>query len=94
MNWDFLFGFTNAVAALAWLALALLPRRETVLAGVMWLGVALLCAVYAALFVGLFGGLLDPVREGAGPAPPFEYTVDGLKGVFASKGAIVLGWTH
>lgn len=93
-DWDFLFAATNAVALLGWLALAALPRRQTVLAAVLWAGVALLCAAYAAMFVGLMGGLVDPVRDGAGAPPPFEYTVDGLKAVFASKGAIVLGWTH
>ncbi len=94
LDWDFVFAATNAVALAGWLALAALPRREPVLAGVLWVGVALLCAGYAAMFVGLFGGLLDPVRDAIGPAPPFEYTVDGLKAMFASRGAIVLGWTH
>ena len=94
MDWDLLFAATNAVAVAGWLALAALPRRDTVLAAVLWAGVALLCAAYTAMFVGLMGGLVDPVRDAAGPAPPFEYTVDGLKAAFASRGVIVLGWTH
>lgn len=94
MDWDLMFRVTNAVALAGWLALALLPRREGVLAGVLLAGVALLCAAYAAMFVALFAGLADPVRNAAGPPPAFEYTVDGLKAMFASKGAIVLGWTH
>jgi hypothetical protein len=94
MDWDQLFAATNAAALLGWLALAALPRREAVLAGVLWAGVALLCAVYAAVFAGLFGGWLAPARDAAGPAAPFEYTVDGLKTLFAGRGAIVLGWTH
>lgn len=93
-DWDLLFAVTNAWALAGWLALTLLPRREGVLGAVLWVGVALLCAAYAAMFGGLMGGLVDPVRDGAGPALPFEYTVDGLKALFASKGAIVLGWTH
>lgn len=94
MDWDLAFALVNIVAAAGWLALALLPRRETVLSGILWAGVALLCAAYAVIFVGLFGGLADPVRDAAGAPPPFEYTVDGLKAIFASRGAIVLGWTH
>lgn len=94
MSWEFLFGLTNAVALLGWLALALLPRREPVLAGVLWAGVALLCAIYAAIFIALTTGLADPVRDSAAPARAFEYSVDGLKAMFAAKGAIVVGWTH
>lgn len=94
MDWNQLFTFINVVAVAGWLALGLLPRRGAVLDAVMWGGVALLCAAYAAIFVMLFGGLADPVRDAAGPAPPFEYSVDGLKAMFASRGAIVVGWTH
>lgn len=94
MDWDLAFALINAVALAGWLALAFLPRREPVLGAVLLAGIALLCAAYAAIFAGLFGGWLDPVRDAAGPAPSFEYTVDGLKTLFASRGAIVLGWTH
>lgn len=94
MTWETMFAATNLVALLGWLALAALPRRETVLAGVLWAGVALLCAAYAAMFAGLAGGFLDPARAAPGSAPAFEYTVDGLMALFAGKGAIVLGWTH
>ena len=94
VDWDLLFALTNAVALAGWLALALLPRREPILTGVLWGGVALLCAAYAAMFVGLMGAMVDPVRDTAGPAPPFEYSVDGLKTLFAARGGIVLGWMH
>jgi len=94
VDWDVLFGATNAVAVLGWLALAVLPRRDPILTAALWAGVGLLCTAYAAMFVGLMGGFLDPVHDGAGAPAPFEYTVDGLKAVFASQGAIVLGWTH
>ena len=92
MDWDLLFAATNAVALLGWLALAALPRREGTLAGVLWAGIALLCAAYAAMFIGLMGGFVDPGRDSAAPA--FEYSVDGLRAAFASRGAIVVGWTH
>ena len=94
MEWNLLFGLTNAIALGGWLALAALPRRERVLNAVLWLGVGMLCAIYAAMFVALLGGLVDPVRAGGGAAPPFEYTVEGLMAAFAGRGTIVLGWTH
>lgn len=93
MDWDLLFKVTNAAAVAGWLALALLPRGERVFGAVL-VGVGLLCAIYLAMFVGLLGGLVDPVRDSGGAPPAFEYTVDGLKTLFAARGAIVLGWTH
>lgn len=94
MDWDLLFALTNAIAVAGWVALATLPRTERVLGGVLWLAVGLLCAIYLVMFVGLMGGMVDPVRDNAGPVPPFEYTVDGLKTVLAGRGPIVLAWTH
>ena len=94
MDWNLLFGLTNAIALAGWLALAALPRRESVLNAVLWLGVGLLCAIYAAMFVALMGGLVDPGRAGGGASPPFVYTVEGLMTAFAARGTIVLGWTH
>ena len=93
MTWDFLFGFTNALALMGWLTLALAPRREPILALVLWGGVAVLCATYTVMFLGLMGGLIDPIRDGL-HSSPFEYSVDGLKAMFAARGAIVVGWTH
>ena len=93
MDWDLLFVVTNAVAVAGWLALALLPHTERVLGAVLVAAIGLLCAIYLVMFVGLIGGLVDPGRDGVA-APPFEYTVDGLKTAFAARGVIVLGWTH
>ena len=92
MDWDLLFIMTNAIALAGWLALAALPRTGRVLGAVLYVAVGLLCAIYLAVFVGLTGGLLDPAADTAGA--PFEYSVDGLKGMFAARGAIVVGWTH
>lgn len=94
MDWDLLFALTNGIAVIGWLALAALPRNEQVLSGVLWTAVGLLCAIYLVMFIGLMGGMVDPVRDSAGPMPPFEYSVDGLKTAFAARGVIVLGWTH
>lgn len=92
MDWDLLFALTNGVAVAGWLAVALLPRNERVLDGVLFAAVGLLCAVYLAIFVSLLGGLVDPVADGGGA--PVEYSIEGLKAMFASRGAIVVGWTH
>jgi hypothetical protein len=91
--WQPLFALTNTVAAIGWLVLLLGPRAW--LGAVRYGAVGLLCAIYAALFVGLMGGWLDPVRaSGAGPASLADYSVRGLRALFASDGAIVIGWTH
>ena len=58
-------------------------------------GVAILCLAYAAVFVALIGGLADPVRDPGLAAPDLaNYSVKGLKDLFRSEGAVVLGWTH
>jgi len=93
MDWELLFVVTNGVAAAGWLALALLPRTERVQGALLVAAVGLLCVIYLVMFVGLMGGMVDPGRGGVA-APPFEYTVDGLKAAFAARGVIVLGWTH
>ena len=95
MNWAFLFGFTNALALAGWLMLALLPRGPKLMSVVMYGCVAILCLAYVVLFIALFGNLVDPGRI-AGAAEPNlgDYSVAGLRPLFASDGGIVLGWTH
>lgn len=92
MDWDLLFAATNVVAVLSWLAVIILPLREKILTFVLWAGVALLCTAYVMMFVALMGGFVDPGRDG--PAPAFEYSLEGLEAAFASRGAIAIGWTH
>jgi hypothetical protein len=95
MSWDFLFGFTNAVALMGWVMLAALPRGPKSMALVMYGGVAMLCLVYAVMFVLLFGNLVDPGRvAGASAANLADYSVAGIRALFASDGGIVIGWTH
>lgn len=89
--WQQLFGLTNAIALVAWAALLLGPRRW--LPSICWAGVGLLCAVYAGLLVALLSGWVDPVRDGPAPAMT-DYSVRGLRALFASDGGIVVGWTH
>lgn len=95
MNWDLTFGITNLVALGGWLVLILGPRRPAWLAAVLDLAIGLLCAVYLVLFAGLVTGLFDPLREaGAAAADLADYSVAGLRNLFDSPGAVVIGWTH
>ena len=91
--WQQLFGWTNLVALVAWLLLILAPRGR-VLPLARYAGVGVLCATYAALLAALMAGWVDPVRATAAPPAPFDYSVRGLRAMFASDGAVVVGWTH
>ena len=93
--WPFLFTLTNVIAFAAWAMLAFLPRKPMVMAGVLFFGVGLLCLAYAAMFIALFGGLIDPDRVAGAPEPDLSnYSIEGIRALFMSDGRIVLGWTH
>jgi hypothetical protein len=95
VSWQPIFAVTNAVALIGWLLLLLAPRRPLTLSLVLYAAVGLLCLIYVALFGGLLGGLLDPVRTPGSEAPELtNYSVRGLRAMFASDGAITVGWTH
>lgn len=93
--WTTIFGATNLVALAAWAILLFLPRKPVAMAAVLYLGVGLLCLVYAVLLALLVTGAADPVRDaGLPPVDLADYSVAGIKSLFRSDGAIVLGWTH
>ncbi len=95
MNWPFLFALTNAIAFAGWMMLALSPRGPKLIAVVLYACVGLLCLAYAAMFVGLFGGLIDPGRlPGVAEPDLLDYSIAGLRALFMSDGGIVIGWTH
>ena len=95
MPWSAIFTLTNVMAFAGWAMLAFLPRRPAVYSIILFGCVAVLCIAYTAIFVGLFGGLVDPVRVGGAPSPDLSnYTLPGLRALFMSDGGIVLGWTH
>ena len=95
MSWSALFTLTNVIAFTCWAVLAFLPRRPLANSFVLFGGVGILCLVYFAVFVSLFGGLADPVRLPGTPEPNvLDYSVSGLRPFFMSDGGIVLGWTH
>ncbi len=91
--WQTIFGAINLVALAAWAILLFLPRRPFAMASVLYLGIALLCLVYAVLLVLLVTGAVDPVRD-AGAASSADFSLAGIKALFRSEGAVVLGWTH
>lgn len=91
--WPTIFGAINLVALAAWAILLFLPRRPFAMASVLYLGIALLCLVYAVLLVLLVTGAVDPVRD-AGAAWSADFSLAGIKALFRSEGAVVLGWTH
>ena len=51
--------------------------------------------IFLAMFVALFGGLVDPGRVAGATAPDLsDYSITGIRALFASDGGIVIGWTH
>ena len=95
MAWSAIFTLTNVIAFTGWAMLAFLPRRPAIYSIILFGCVAMLCLAYTAMFIGLFGGLVDPVRVGGASAPDLsDYSVPGLRALFMSDGGIVLGWTH
>lgn len=92
MAWETIFSAVNLLAMVAWAALILAPRKPALLAAVLYLGVGLLCLVYAAGLVSIVGGLADPVGP-ADAAVDFT-TIEGVRSIFASNGGVTVGWTH
>ena len=92
MDWEAIFSAVNLLAMIAWAVLILAPRKPALLAAILYLGVGLLCAIYAAGLVSLVGGLVDPV----GPAnAAVDFTnIEGVRSIFASNGGVTIGWTH
>lgn len=94
MNWEFLFGFTNGLALAGWVMLAFLPRGPKVQSIILYACIGLLCAGYAAMFVALFGGMVDPARVPGATGQGNFTSIAGIRALFASDGGIVIGWTH
>jgi len=93
--WSAIFTLTNVIAFVGWAMLAFLPRRPKVYSIILFACVAMLCVAYTAMFVGLFGGLVDPARVAGASEPNLtDYSIPGLRALFMSDGGIVLGWTH
>lgn len=90
MGWAAVFGAVNLLALIAWTALILLPRWPALLAAVLYLGVGLLCLVYATGLIGVVSGLIP--NPGGGGA---DFTsIAGIRAIFATDAGVTIGWTH
>jgi hypothetical protein len=90
IDWDALFSMVNLLALIAWAGLIFLPRWPALLSGVMYLGVGLLCLIYATGLIGLLSGLIP--NPGGGVAD--FTTIAGVRSIFASDAGVTIGWTH
>lgn len=90
MGWAAVFGGVNMLALIAWAVLILLPRWPALLAAILYLGVGLLCFVYACGLIGVLSGLI-PAPGGGGA--DFS-TIEGVRAIFASDAGVAIGWTH
>lgn len=90
MDWALVFNFVNLLALVAWAALILLPRWPALLSAILYLGVGLLCLVYACGLIGVVSGLIP--NPGGGGAD--FTTILGIRSIFASDGGVTIGWTH
>ncbi|MBA4051378.1 MAG: DUF4281 domain-containing protein, partial [Erythrobacter sp.] len=64
MDWALVFKVVNLLALVAWTALILLPRWPALLSAILYLGVGLLCAVYATGLIGVVSGLIPNAGGG------------------------------
>lgn len=91
IDWNAWFSMVNLLALIAWVGLIALPRWPALLSGVLYLGVGLLCLIYAAGLIGLLSGLIP--TGGNGGAVDFT-TIAGVRSIFASDAGVTIGWTH
>lgn len=90
--WEAIFSAVNLLAVAAWFILILLPRKPLAMTVVLYLGVGLLCLVYAAGLISIVTGIADPLGpEGTGTS---FTTIEGVRALFASNGGVTVGWTH
>lgn len=90
MDWAFVFSSVNMLALTGWVALILLPRWPALLSGILYLGIGLLCLIYAVGLIGILSGLLP--NTGGGGAD--FTTIQGVRAIFGSDGGVTVGWTH
>ena len=90
IDWGAIFGMVNLLALIAWAALILLPRWPALLSGLLYLGVGLLCLIYATGLIGVVSGLI-PNPDGGGV--DFN-SIAGVRAIFASDAGVTIGWTH
>ena len=90
MDWNSAFGAVNLLAMIAWGALILLPRWPALLSAILYLGVGLLCLLYAGGLLGVLSGLITGGSQGDA-----DFTsIAGVRAIFSSDVGVVIGWTH
>lgn len=90
MAWAALFGAVNLLALVAWAALILLPRWPALLSAILYLGIGVLCLIYATCLVGVVSGVI-PNPGGGG----MDFTtIAGIRAIFATDAGVTIGWTH
>ncbi len=92
MDWAFVFNAVNLLALVAWACLLVLPRWPALLSAILYLGIGLLCLVYATGLIGLLTGWLDGGGGGGGGAD--FTTIAGVRAIFATDAGVTIGWTH
>ena len=90
IDWGMVFNAVNLLALFAWAALILLPRWPALLSGVLYMGVGLLCLIYAGGLIGVVSGVI-PNPDGGGA--DFS-TIAGVRAIFGSDAGVTIGWTH
>lgn len=91
MDWKLIFNLVNMLALVAWLALIVLPRWPALLSAVLYLGIGLLCTIYAGGLIGLISGLLPA----GGPSGGADFTsIEGVRAIFSNDAGVAIGWTH
>lgn len=90
IDWGAVFSAVNLLALAAWAVLIVLPRWPALLSGVLYLGIGLLCLIYAVTMIGVVSGLI-PNPDGGGA--DFT-TIAGVRAIFASDAGVTIGWTH
>jgi hypothetical protein len=90
IDWDAWFSMVNLLALIAWAGLIFLPRWPVLLSGVLYLGVGLLCLIYATGLIGLLSGLISNPQGGGADFT----TIAGVRSIFASDAGVTIGWTH
>ncbi len=91
--WDGLFGFTNALGLIGWLMLALLPRKPLTHSVILYLGIGLLCLIYAVSFGLFLSGRVD-IGAVPGAGQPGFGSIEEVRALFMSDAGVVIGWTH
>lgn len=91
IDWSAWFSMVNLLAVIAWVGLIVLPRWPALLSGVLYLGVGLLCLIYAGGLIGVLSGLIP--TAGGGGSVDFT-TMAGVRSIFASDAGVTIGWTH